>query len=420
MGMGVERIAQVWRDAHPELRYTEPENLFLRHLFDKRSDQYLQVPWGDMIAPYDVLYGRTVSFFFRDIIEELPHEKFQVLIVTRCVTDWGEDIFHWLQGSPNRLDGAVRTALYGYRLYNPRPLYHRKRFHELYNLWYDVLEQHPQHDWDVFAHGLLAPSELAALSAKYDVPFGEIDATGQWNTRDPYCEGKPLTELHRPKPLDPLPEADRKRLKVLCAGLSKTGTSSFNAEINAHTPLRSHHFTQVAELLQGMPDSTISDAAFLNGPLPSNADAISDTPWNYWALELSQLYPELLVVLLERDENQWAESWFCHKLRSGLWHTTMQFAYPDVYRRIDTMIYSGSENGLLDRKRYRDINRNVQLVIPSNRLLVLDVTENPFPWASLRPFLAEGLRMDLTVNPRQPFQKINAAQQFCPRRPPLN
>merc|ERR1712110_938398 len=67
--MGVERIAQVWREAHPELRFTDGENVFMQHLFDKRSDQYARVPWEDMIAPYDVLYGRTVSFFFRDIVE---------------------------------------------------------------------------------------------------------------------------------------------------------------------------------------------------------------------------------------------------------------------------------------------------------------------------------------------------------------
>ena len=123
-----------------------------------------------------------------------------------------------------------------------------------------------------------------------------------------------------------------------------------------------------------------------------------------------------MVVLLERDVEAWAHSWFCHKFRSGLWHHAV--SYPDVFYRIDTMIYSSAENGLLDRKRYKEINRNVKLVIPSHRLLVLDIMEDPAPWSELAPFLVQHLQLDLRVNPHQPFQRTNPSQAFCPRRGP--
>ena len=82
------------------------------------------------------------------------------------------------------------------------------------------------------------------------------------------------------------------------------------------------------------------------------------------------------------------------------------------------MIYSGSENGLLDRKRFKEVNRNVKLVIPEDRLLVLDITQNMTPWHQLAPFLSEHLHVQPDVSLDQPFKRANSGG-VCPKRAPL-
>ena len=101
-----------------------------------------------------------------------------------------------------------------------------------------------------------------------------------------------------------------RNMKVICAGLSKTGTSSMAKALqilgfsvfDCYEHLVIHHDEWASVYRHGkMPD-------FLS--MYQNVDAITDLPVALWYEEIHKTFPDAKVILSVRDsEEVWVKSW---------------------------------------------------------------------------------------------------------------
>lgn len=192
-------------------------------------------------------------------------------------------------------------------------------------------------------------------------------------------------------------------LKVIGAGLGRTGTASLKVALEALGIGHCYHMTEVLK----DPDAVNAWVRAAEGradwdAIFSGYTATVDHPaCNYWK-ELSTYYPEAKVILTTRDAQKWFES-------------TNETIYSAEFARfvkgsafgqmIQKTIWDKVENRMQDREYMVEFfNRHaaeVTATIPAQRLLVYMVSDG---WGPLCKFL------DLPV-PDMEFPRINTRDE---------
>lgn len=190
-----------------------------------------------------------------------------------------------------------------------------------------------------------------------------------------------------------------KNMKVICAGLSKTGTKSIAKALQVlgfsvfdfFEHIIVHHDEWVDIYRQGKTPDFLS--------MYKDVDAITDLPAAFWYDEIHQTFPDAKVILSVRDnEDVWVESWVAGQLallrRGGffqrmIWRYIIPFTQGfDVpfFDDIDMAAYGTlrPESTVLYKKKYRKHNERVQAVIPKEKLLIFNVKQG---WKPLCEFL---------------------------------
>lgn len=188
-------------------------------------------------------------------------------------------------------------------------------------------------------------------------------------------------------------------MKILGAGLSKTGTSSLHQalQILGYTALH-YDTTRLNDILDGsntQPDFCRYD----------DYDAVTDLPAAYFYRELLAAYPECKVILTIRDVDDW---W-----KSAVHHFNVRFPVPKprrLYQILDILgikkwpgmppfredkfltslrnyVYGSiTATEFLYKKRYQEHNAAVQATVPPQQLLVMNIIQGD-GWETLCPFL---------------------------------
>ena len=177
-------------------------------------------------------------------------------------------------------------------------------------------------------------------------------------------------------------------MKIICAGLSKTGTTSIAKALEILGfkvyDWKEHVTIHVDEWLD----------IYLKGKTPDFAsmykdvDAVTDIPANIWHEEILQAFPDAKVILNVRDsEDVWLKSQVRENdvdmhLNAGFlvrW-LMRNWSHRKYYALLDCTNVAAvgslqTESTVLFRKKYREYNERVQTAIPKDRLLVYNVKQ---------------------------------------------
>jgi hypothetical protein len=167
-------------------------------------------------------------------------------------------------------------------------------------------------------------------------------------------------------------------MKILGAGLSKTGTTSLHRALGI-LGFKSLHFDD--KRLNDVIDGTNSNPNFRRY---DDVDAVLDIPAACFYEELVQAYPHCKCILTLRDEDSWWRSIEFHfNVRSPV---SSREAQPFKWNLRHYAYGSAVASEFLFRKKYREHNERVLRRIPVERLLVMDITRGD-GWQELCPFL---------------------------------
>ncbi|MFT3726420.1 MAG: sulfotransferase [Terricaulis sp.] len=204
-------------------------------------------------------------------------------------------------------------------------------------------------------------------------------------------------------------------LKVIGAGLSRTGTHSLHAALEA-LGMHSVHFDseRLNDIVEGVEPHP-------NFRRYDDVDAVIDLPASLFYKELADAYPDAKVVLTLRDTDEWwrgikrhfeinyvaNERLLRHRLVQKL-GVAYEEAPIDRFRRALRQYAYGSTvpSEYLYKKRFDEHNRLVQATIPPERLLVIDITKGD-GYQKLCPFLG----LDPVASP---FPHLFAANDVHP------
>ena len=187
-------------------------------------------------------------------------------------------------------------------------------------------------------------------------------------------------------------------MKVICAGMNKTGTKSISEALRQ---LGFTVFDAVPQQLLDFLDHWVD--VFQNGTQPDvkrvyqNADAVVDIPGNLFWEEILETFPDCKVILSERDEDSWIQSWvnqleMIQAARVGI-RAYIAYKLSQTARKLryvgDSCFTAllGSTNPkstCVFRKRYRMHNHRVKSIVPPAKLLVFNVKQG---WKPLCDFL---------------------------------
>ena len=213
-------------------------------------------------------------------------------------------------------------------------------------------------------------------------------------------------------------------MKVICAGLSKTGTKSLAKALRIlgltvydHLEHTKFHHKQWVDLYgEGkLPDF---------GHMYEGVDAVIGLPVPFWYEEIYAAFPNAKVILSIRDnEDMWVQSWakhvgygttyggygavgrvfldwlvrvFVHKV-----HILKEsFILPASVAAFGSM---NPKSTVIAKKLYRGHNERVQAVIPKEKLLIYNVKKG---WKPLWRFLGCNV-------PDQEFPSVNVGLSFA-------
>jgi hypothetical protein len=196
-------------------------------------------------------------------------------------------------------------------------------------------------------------------------------------------------------------------MKVLGAGLPRTGTSSFKLALEQLGCGPCYHNMTLWE----RPAHVDLWQAVADGKGPAWQEIFAgfgsavDWPASIYYEPLMQAYPEAKIVLTVRDADRWYDS----MTNTILWALQQDMGPGMVkYSRLMTAHWERIfEGGINDRQRavamFHRLNREVQERVPSERLLVYEVQQG---WEPLCRFL------DIPVPADLPFPRVNDTGTF--------
>ena len=204
-------------------------------------------------------------------------------------------------------------------------------------------------------------------------------------------------------------------LKVIGAGLGRTGTLSLKVALEKLGFDKCYHMTEVIAHPDHVP---VWEAAGRGEPVDWEAlfrgyRATVDWPGCHFYREFLERYPEAKVILTVRDPERWYDS-----ARQTIYAVRTAFprwGMPPRMRRLlamtDRLIWDGVFRGRFEDKTYaievfHRHNEEVRRAVPPDRLLVYEVKEGWGPLcASLGVPVPEG----------EPFPHVNDAEEFRSR-----
>jgi hypothetical protein len=206
-------------------------------------------------------------------------------------------------------------------------------------------------------------------------------------------------------------------LKVIGAGLGRTGTLSLKAALEQLGFARCYHMTQIFAHPEHIP---VWDAAARGEGVDWEAlfqgyQATVDWPGCNFYQEYLRLYPEARVILTVRDPERWYDSsrQTIYYVRRALpaWLTVLRPRMGRFRGMLDRLIWVGMFHGRFEDRSYaievfRRHNEEVKRVVPKDRLLVYEVSEG---WGPLCAFLG------VPVPEGQSFPHLNDAAEFRAR-----
>ena len=201
-------------------------------------------------------------------------------------------------------------------------------------------------------------------------------------------------------------------MKVICAGLEKTGTTSLAKALQV-LGYNVYDFKEHREFhFQQWLDSFETDRHPNFKEIYQGVDAVTDVPPAFWFEEISAVFPEAKVILTVRDsEDAWLKSWkdnlqLISEVKTTFFIKPLLIIVPwrKLRHFVDTVLQGiyGSVNPeatALYRVKYRQHNERVQAVIPAKKLLVFNVKQG---WKPLCEFLGCDV-------PSNPFPRENVA-----------
>ena len=206
-------------------------------------------------------------------------------------------------------------------------------------------------------------------------------------------------------------------LKIIGAGLGRTGTLSLKAALEALGFSKCYHMTEV---FANPGHVEVWDAAARGEPVDWEAlfqgyQATVDWPGCNFYQDYLRLYPGAKVILTVRDPDRWYDS-----ARQTIYYVMDAFprwVIPFVprmrrlWRMLDRLIWAGMFGGRFqDRSHAIEVfnrhNEEVRRVVPADRLLVYEVKEG---WGPLCSFLG------VPVPEGKPFPHLNDTEEFRAR-----
>jgi hypothetical protein len=206
-------------------------------------------------------------------------------------------------------------------------------------------------------------------------------------------------------------------IKVIGAGLGRTGTLSLKQALEELGFARCYHMTEVLARLE---DARAWDRAARGEPIDWDAlfqgyQATVDWPGCTFYAELMHRYPEAKVVLTVRDPDRWYESarqtiYYVRHAFPG-WMPLFFRRMKDFHSMLDRLVWDGMFQGRFEDRAYaievfNRYNEQVRLDVPSDRLLVYEVREG---WEPLCAFLG------VPVPEGKPFPHVNDTTEFRSR-----
>lgn len=168
-------------------------------------------------------------------------------------------------------------------------------------------------------------------------------------------------------------------MEVLGSGLSRTGTTSLAAALNTIGYKTLHYAPEAIEdIVEGKSsDLKLSERYF-------GCDAVTDIPAAFFFEEFLEQYPNIKVVHTERPEDSWLRSMKSHYQRL----LSICPSWPNCFEaRLHQCVYGSEDvNEFVYLKKYREHNRRVLQIVPSDQLLVMDITKGD-GWEKLCSFL---------------------------------
>jgi len=194
-------------------------------------------------------------------------------------------------------------------------------------------------------------------------------------------------------------------LKVIGAGLGRTGTFSLKFALEHIGFSRCYHMSEV--LASASRSISLWIDASKGKPnwneIFDGFQATMDYPGCVFWEELADYYPDAKVVLTQRDPNSWFDS-VSETIFSE--HHRASFRGSPLYELLDDHIYSKFGDRISDREfmtdYFRRRNQEVIDTIPASRLLIFSPKEG---WEPLCEFLGVPV-------PPEPFPRVNSRDEM--------
>ena len=200
-------------------------------------------------------------------------------------------------------------------------------------------------------------------------------------------------------------------LKVIGAGLGRTGTMSLKLALEKLLQGPCYHMIEVFEHLEE--HTPIWHAAARGEPVDWDAlfkgyVAAVDEPVSLFWRQLMEYYPQALVVLTQRDPASWwksADNTIFEGMRNApqpeheAWHAMVMENYRKMYPK-------GLKDADACQETFRRHIAAVKAEVPQGRLLVWQVSDGWGP-------LCQALGLPV---PDEPFPHVNSTEEFKARK----
>ncbi len=203
-------------------------------------------------------------------------------------------------------------------------------------------------------------------------------------------------------------------IKVIGAGLGRTGTLSLKVALEELGFARCYHMTEV---LAHPEDARVWDAAVRGESVDwetlfQGCQATVDWPSCSFYEELMRYYPDAKVVLTVRDPERWyvsaCQTIYFVRQAFPSWIAPLLPRMRHFRRMVDRLIWDGTFRGRFEDRSFaievfNQHNERVRRIVPAERLLIFEVRDG---WEPLCAFLG------VPVPAGKPFPHLNDTAEF--------